>query len=190
MTIRKAIGKFGLWVGGWKAVNAIPHDIRKCVCAVAPHTSVEDFFVGWAYFWSQGLHFKVMVKKEYFDKPLFRWVLNKLGGIAVDRGHQNHLVEQMTEMFNHTDDVFLAICPEATRKKANKWKKGFYVIAEGAKVPIALGFIDFKKRTCGIDTMFYPTGDFEADMAAIYDYYKDIKAKFPEKFNLDEMYRP
>ena len=189
MGLRRAIGKFGLWVGGWKAVNTIPKDLRKCVCIVAPHTSIEDFFVGWAFFWSQGLHFKLRMKKEFLKNPFMRWALGKLGGIPVDRGHQNHLVEQMVEMFSHNDDVFLTLCPEATRKKVNKWKKGFYVIAQGANVPVVLGFEDFQKKICGFDTVFYPTGDFDADMAVIYDYYKDVKAKFPEKFNLDEMYR-
>ena len=189
MSLRRAIGKFGLWVGGWKAVNSIPKEIRKCVCILAPHTSIEDFFVGWAFFWSQDLHFKVMMKAEFFKNGFMRWALGKLGGIPVDRGKQNHLVEQMVDMFCKNDDVFLAICPEATRKKVNKWKKGFYVIAQGANVPVVLGFEDFKKKTCGFDTVFYPTGDFDADMTVIYDYYKDVKAKFPEKFNLDEMYR-
>lgn len=189
MNLRKAIGNFYLKINRWTVVNKIPSDIKKCVCIVAPHTSIEDFFVGWAFFWSQGLHFKVMMKAEFFKNGFLRWALGKLGGIPVDRGKQNHLVEQMVDMFSKNDDVFLTICPEATRKKVNKWKKGFYVIAQGANVPVVLGFIDFKKKTCGFDTVFYPTGDFEADMAVIYDYYKDVKAKFPEKFNLDEMYR-
>ena len=189
MSIRKAIGKFGLWVGGWKAVNSIPNDIRKCVCIVAPHTSIEDFFVGWAFFGSQGLHFKMMMKAEFFKYPIVRGLLLKLGGIPVNRGHRNNLVEQMIDMFNKNDEVFLVICPEATRKRVNQWKRGFYFIAEGAKQPIVLGFEDFKKKRCGFDKVMIPSGNYEKDLAEIWDYYKDIKAKFPEKFNLDEQYR-
>lgn len=189
MSIRRAIGKFGLWVGGWKAVNSIPNDIRKCVCIVAPHTSMEDFFVGWAFFWSQDLHFKMMMKAEFFKYPILRGILLKLGGIPVNRGNRNNLVEQMVDMFSKNDEVFLVICPEATRKKVNQWKRGFYYIAEGAQMPIVLGFEDFQKKICGFDKVIIPSGDYEKDLAEIWDYYKDVKAKFPEKFNLDEQYR-
>lgn len=189
MILRKLIGKVGLKLGGWKVVAQIPDDVKKAVVIVAPHTSIEDFFVGWAFFWSQGKHFKIMIKKEMFKNPIFRWVLNKLGCVPVDRGHNNHLVEQMLKVFNSTDEIFLVICPEGTRKKVKKWKKGFHIIAQGAKVPIVFGFEDFQKRICGYDTVMYPSDDYDKDMDTIYAYYKDIKAKFPEKFYWDEQYR-
>ena len=188
MGFKKTIGKIGLKLGRWKVVNKAPSDLGNAVCIVAPHTAIEDFFVGLGFYWSYGIKFKVMMKKEFF-KPVIGWILKKLGGIPVNRGHQNHLVEQMIDMFSKNEDTHLVICPEGTRKKVNHWKKGFYVIAEGAKVPIVLGFIDYKKRYCGIERIFYPTGDYEKDLAEIWDYYKDVKAKHPEGFNLDEQYR-
>ena len=163
-------------------------EIRRCVFVVAPHTAIEDFFVGLGFYWSYGIKFKVMMKQEFF-KPVLGWILKKMGGVPVNRGHQNHLVEQMIEMFSQNEDTHLVICPEGTRKAVKHWKKGFYVIAEGAKLPIILGFIDYKKKRCGIEKYFYPTGDYEKDLAMIWDYYKDIKAKHPEGFNLDEQYR-
>jgi 1-acyl-sn-glycerol-3-phosphate acyltransferase len=95
----------------------------------------------------------------------------------------------MVDMFSKNKDTHLIICPEGTRKAVKHWKKGFYLIAQGANVPIILGFIDYKKKYCGIERIFYPTGDYEKDLAEIWDYYKDIKAKHPEGFNLDEQYR-
>ena len=188
MSIKKFIGKSGLKLGSWKTVNEAPSDLGNAVCIVAPHTAIEDFFVGLGFYWSYGIKFKVMMKQEFF-KPLLGWILKKMGGIPVNRGHQNHLVEQMVEMFSQNEDTHLVICPEGTRKAVKHWKKGFYVIAEGAHVPIALGFIDYKKRYCGIERIFYPTGDYDKDLAEIWDYYKDVKAKHPEGFNLDEQYR-
>lgn len=188
MGFKKTIGKWGLRLGGWKTVNEAPSDLGNAVCIVAPHTSIADFLVGLCYYWYYDMKFKVMIKKEFF-KPVLGWLLKKVGGIPVDRGKQNHLVEQMIDMFSQNKDTHLIICPEGTRKMTKHWKKGFYVIAQGANVPVILGFIDYKKKYCGIERIFYPTGDYEKDLVEIWDYYKDVKAKHPEGFNLDEQYR-
>ena len=189
MGFKRFIGKVGLKVGRWKTVYNVPADLGNAVCIVAPHTAIADFFVGLSFYYYHGIKFKVMMKKEFF-KPVVGWILKKMGGIPVNRGHQNHLVEQMTEMFCQNKDTHLIICPEGTRKKVNQWKRGFYIIAEGAKVPILLGFIDYKKRLCGVEKVFYPTGDYEKDLAEIWDYYKSIKVmgKHPEQFNLYDEY--
>ena len=99
------------------------------------------------------------------------------------------MVERMDQEFSTREKMNLVICPEATRKKTDRWKKGFYLIAEGAKVPVALGFIDYNKKTCGVGGMMTPSGDYDKDLADIWEFYKDIKAKHPERFNLDEQYR-
>jgi 1-acyl-sn-glycerol-3-phosphate acyltransferase len=188
--MKKLLGKIGLKLGGWTIVNEAPPDLGNAVCIVAPHTAIEDFFVGLGFYWYHGIKFKVMMKKEFF-KPVIGWILKKMGGIPVNRGHQNHLVEQMVEMFSKNKDTHLVICPEGTRKKVNHWKKGFYVIAEGAKVPILISFIDYKRRHCGVGKVFYPTGDYEKDLEEIWDYYKSIKVvgKYPEQFNLYDAYK-
>jgi len=190
MTLKRIIGKLGFKIGGWTVVNQVPPDLGNAVCIVAPHTAIEDFFVGLAYFWYYGIRFKVMMKKEFF-KPVVGWILKKMGGIPVNRGHQNHLVSQMVDMFSQNKDVQLVICPEGTRKKVTHWKKGFHVIAEGANVPILVGFIDYKKRRCGVEKILKPTGDYEKDLAEIWDYYKSIQVmgKYPEKFNLYDEYK-
>ncbi len=189
MSLKRFIGKAALKLKGWKRVGTLPPEAKKCVCIYAPHTSVEDFFIGLYFYWAEQIPFKVMIKKEFFKTPIIRWCLLRLGGIPVDRGHQNHLVEKMVEMFEKEDTVCLTICPEATRKKVDRWKKGFYYIAEGAKVPIMMGFCDFQKKICGFGPMIQPSGDYDKDLALIWDFYKDVKAKFPDKFNLDEQYR-
>jgi hypothetical protein len=50
-----------------------------------------------------------------------------------------------------------------------------------AKVPIALGFLDYKKKTGGFGPLFHPTGDIEADMNEIQSFYQGISGKHPEK---------
>ena len=43
----------------------------------------------------------------------------------------------------------IAITPEGTRKAVPDWKKGFYIIAQKAGVPIVLTYIDFAKKEIG-----------------------------------------
>lgn len=191
MSLKKVIGKIGLKVGGWTTVHDVPADLGNAVCIVAPHTAVADFFVGMNYYWYYGTPFKFMIKAEFFKNRLIGWLLYKIGAVRVDRGKKNNLVEQMINMFQQNKDTHLIICPEGTRKKVNQWKRGFYLIAEGAKVPILLGFIDYQKKRCGIEKVFYPTGDYEKDLAEIWDYYRGIKVmgKHPEQFNLYDDYK-
>ena len=191
MGFKRFIGKVGLKVGRWKTVFNVPADLGNAVCIVAPHTAIADFFVGMNFYWYHGVPFKFMIKAEFFKNRLVSWCLYKIGAVRVDRGKRNNLVEQMIEMFSQNKNTHLIICPEGTRKKVNQWKRGFYLIAEGAKVPILLGFIDYKKHYCGVEKVFYPTGDYEKDLAEIWDYYKSIKVmgKHPEQFNLYDYYK-
>mgnify|MGYP002856327493 CR=1 FL=1 len=189
MSLKKSIGKLLLKMGRWTPVGEIPSDTNKCVIIEAPHTSIHDFFVGMAYFWYIERPVNIMMKAEFFKTPIMSHMLKKMGAIPVNRGHRNHMVEKMCEEFGNRDEMTLVICPEATRKKTDRWKKGFYLIAQEARVPVALGFIDYKKRICGVGKMMTPTGDYDKDLAEIWDFYKDIKAKHPENFNLDEQYR-
>jgi len=76
--------------------------------------------------------------------------------------------------------------PEGTRQKVTYWKRGFYYIAQKANVPVILGFMDYKKKVCGIKHIFKPSGDIEADMKKIKSYYKNVSAKYPEKFSIKE----
>ena len=186
MGLKRFIGKVGLKVGGWTDVYDVPADLGNAVCIVAPHTAIADFFVGMSFYWAHGIPYKFMIKAEFFKYRVIGWLLYKMGAVRVDRGKKNHLVEQMIEMFRQNQNTHLIICPEGTRKKVTQWKKGFYLIAQGANVPILIGFMDYKKRLCGIEKVFYPTGDYEKDLAEIWDYYRSIKVmgKHPEQFNL------
>jgi len=73
--------------------------------------------------------------------------------------------------------------PEGTRSKVTQWKTGFYYIAQGAGVPIALGYLDFRKKEAGLSRMFQPSGDIAADMVEIQAFYAGITGKNPGKFD-------
>ena len=61
------------------------------------------------------------------------------------------------------------------------WKTGFYHIARGANVPIVLGYLDYRRKVGGIGPVFHPTGNLEADMELIHNFYAGITGKYPKQ---------
>jgi 1-acyl-sn-glycerol-3-phosphate acyltransferase len=177
------LSRFILRLFGWHTNAVLPEGVVKVMMIVAPHTSYWDFVVGRMTFWSSKLKIRVLIKKEAFVFPL-GWFLRRLGGVPVARGKKNNLVEQVADLFEKNPTLVVVITPEGTRRKVRHWKKGFYFIAMEARVPIALAFIDYGTKTGGIGPLFYPTGDYEKDMAVIMDFYRDKKGLHPERFNL------
>jgi len=121
-----------------------------------------------------------MGKDTIFRKPFkrfFKW----LGGIPIDRSKSYNIVAQSIQQFNENENLILTIAPSGTRKRVQKWKTGFYHIANGANVPILLGFLDYRRKVGGFGPMLYPTGDLEADMKTIKKFYDGVTGKYPEK---------
>ncbi len=175
---------------GWKITKYLPDEIKKCVLVTAPHTSNWDFVIGMAAMSIMKLSAHYTIKKEWLRFP-FKRILLSMGAIPIDRskksalGEKKSTVDLIVELFNTHDEIRLIIPPEGTRSRVEKWKSGFYYVALQAKVPIALGYIDFEKRECGIGQLIYPSGDFKADMKLIMDFYRNVKGKNPENFALD-----
>lgn len=165
---------------GWEISGHIPDDIKKAVLIVAPHTSLWDFVIGRIAFWHLGYDIKLLIKKEAFFWP-FGALLRKLGGIPVNRQKNTKLVETVANMFGERDEFIVVITPEGTRTRVDKWKRGFYYISQHAKVPIALGWMDYTDKKGGIAKMFYPTGDIEKDLNEIHEFYNGLRGKHPER---------
>ena len=168
---------------GWRFVIPNPKErpeIRHCVVAVAPHTAFVDYIVGAAVLFAAGVKPKIFVKKEFFNfftRPL----LHRLGLVPVDRGNRhNGLVEKAVELLRENDDACIVITPEGTRKPVKRLKRGFYEIATQANVPIMLGYMDFKTKTAGYGPTIIPSGDYEADVERIIDFFRPVHAKHPE----------
>ncbi|MEZ4916679.1 MAG: hypothetical protein R2836_06800 [Chitinophagales bacterium] len=97
-------------------------------------------------------------------------------------------VQAMANMFKENDKIAVMVTPEGTRSKRTEWKTGFYHVAKLAGVPIALGFLDYKKKLAGVGKVLYPSDDMEKDMREIMSFYKNITGKHPEKFSVDLRY--
>jgi len=168
-----------LWLNGWKTEGRLP-DTPKFVLIAAPHTSNWD--LPYMLFAAFKLKAKIywMGKDAIFFWPfgfLFKW----LGGIPVDRSRANDVVAQSIEQFQKNEKRILTVPPAGTRKRVLNWKTGFYHIANGAGVPIALGFLDYRRKVGGIGKVVQPTGDIERDMESIRAFYKEISGKYPLK---------
>jgi len=179
----KLLARFIFYVKGWHIEGKIPDGLMKCVIIQAPHTSMMDFFVGWLASKIYGVKFRFIIKKEAFIFPL-AGIIKSMGGIPVDRSRSQGTVRQLVDVFNRSDNLYLIITPEGTRAYTAHWKKGFYYIAQAAGVPVLLGFIDYKKKVCGIGGRLDISGNFEEDFKIIEQFYKGMHAKYPEKFNL------
>ena len=182
--ILPVISKIVLSCLGWKVKGRLP-DVPKCVMIAAPHTSNWDFFYTILVALRIKAEIYLMGKKSLIEGP-FGIIMKWLGILPIDRSKSNDIVELTIQQFNNNDKLIIIVPPSGTRNKVEYWKTGFYYIAHGAGVPIALGFIDYGKKTGGIGPLFYPTGDIDADMLEIRKFYTDIKGKYPRKQIRDE----
>jgi 1-acyl-sn-glycerol-3-phosphate acyltransferase len=97
------------------------------------------------------------------------------------------MVSQIVRVFQERERLVIAVAPEGTRAKVPYWKTGFYHIALGARVPIVLAFIDYRRKMCGIGPTMIPTGSIEADMRKISAYYANVTGRYPEKMSPPEV---
>jgi len=176
------IRKLCLWllkVFGWSTVNNFP-DAKRYVVIAVPHTSNWDFPLGILYIVSSGVPFRYMGKDALFKWP-HKYLFKALGGFAVDRGNKTKFTTKMADFINSQDEIALALAPEGTRSNIKYWRTGFYYIALEANIPIALAYFDYTKKEVGIGSSFMPSGDINADMQIIRDYYQNIKGRHPKK---------
>ena len=182
--MKKAIAQFWYFITGWKVV--IEPDVlqraRHSVMVAAPHTSNWDFPYAIFGFWIMQIDVRYFIKDSYTNGPLgwfFRWT----GAIGVNRSQTNNLVEHTANMLKTNPELVILVPAEGTRKRVDKWRKGFYNIASLAKVPISMGYCDYPKKIAGVGAVLLPTGNFEKDMEIIEQFYADKQGKIPENYN-------
>ena len=172
-----AIARFLLRLGGWTIVGGLPKP-AKAVLVAAPHTSNWDGV--WALIYKVAIQLDVrwFAKKSLFWFPLST-LLRGLGGIPLDRGKAGSAVDQAVGMFRNLHSFYFGLAPEGTRSRTDYWKSGFYRIARDADVPIVLGFLDYGSKRLGLGPTLYPSGDTEADLEIIRDFYEGIEGRWP-----------
>ena len=171
------IGRSFLKLAGWRLEGA-PPALPKYVVIAAPHTTNWDLPFMLAVGLSYGVKVSWFGKASLFRPPL-GYFARALGGIRVDRGKRNNQVEQAVCLFGERDQLVLAVPPEGTRGRTRYWRTGFYFIADGASVPIVLGFLDYARKVGGVGGVIVPTGSIEADMREITAFYSGVTGKYP-----------
>ncbi|MEM9014337.1 MAG: lysophospholipid acyltransferase family protein [Pseudomonadota bacterium] len=166
-------------LAGWKVTGALPTE-KKFVVIAAPHTSNWDLI----FMLCVAVHFRTRLRwmgKHTIFKPPYGPLMRALGGIPINRTKSADVVSQMIAVYDAADDLAVAIPPEGTRAKVRVWKTGFYNIAHGAGVPIALGFLDYKRKVGGIGPTFWTTGDYEKDLEDIKRFYAGVTPRHNER---------
>lgn len=166
---------------GWKLVNDFPKDLKKYVVIAAPHTSWQDFPIGILARNTSRIKINFIGKDSLFKGP-FGFIFKSLGGTPVDRSKSNNLVDAIVQVFNEKEEFRLALSPEGTRKKVEKWKTGFYYIAKGANVPIVMATLDFGKKQVKISEPYDTTDNKEKDFDHFHSFFADVIAKKPDQF--------
>jgi len=183
----RAGGPFRRWLGrgllrmlGWKLEGEFPEQ-QKLVLAAAPHTSNWDFVLAMCLIMALGVRVSYLMKKEAFIWP-FGALFMRLGGIPIDRGAAEDIVDQIAGWYRDHEKVWVVITPEGTRSKVDKWKTGFLRIAERAEVPVCVVAWDYPSKCMHIGPCWETTGDHIADVEAIRSYIsKNYTGRHPAK---------
>lgn len=170
--ILRGISIFILRVIGWKTRGTeLAH--QRFVLIGAPHTSNWDFPLMLMVVLKLKLRVFWMGKHTLFPFP-FGGLMKWLGGVPINRSSSHNVVRETVRQFKDHEELVVLIPPEGTRSKVKEWKTGFYHIANMAKVPILMGYVDAEKKEAGFADFFHPTGDIDKDLEEIRNFYKPI----------------
>ena len=156
---------------GWRNEGDFPQ-LKKFIVAVYPHTRNMDFIVGVLTRAVLNEKISYVGKQELFN-PLTGWFFRALGGTPINRNSNENKVSAIAQIFKEKDAFRMAIAPEGTRKKVDRWKTGFYYISLEAEVPILLVHFNYPSKKVFFLKLLKPTGDIEKDL-------KEMKAYFNE----------
>ena len=174
------LGRSVLKIMGWRVEGSIP-DLKRFILIGAPHTSNWDFVLAMAAILGLNLRMRWMAKHTIF-KPGVVWFMEWLGGIATDRTNPKTIVDNVARIAKQEKGVIIGLTPEGTRKKVEKWKTGFLRIAKTLDCPILMVGLNFPSKIILIGDLYHPSGDNDADLVAIKEYYGQFQGRHPARF--------
>lgn len=165
---------------GWKITGDYA-GLKKSVTIFAPHTAHVDFFYGKLGYTELGVKFKFLSKKELFFFPM-NLVMKGLGSIPVRGVKGKNAIYHVAEMLNDADELHIVVSPEGWIKKVTKWNKGFFYMAQKAKVPIVVSTLDYAKKEMGVVKIIHDISDFNTVIKEINMVYESVHGKNPDQF--------
>jgi 1-acyl-sn-glycerol-3-phosphate acyltransferase len=175
------------WMG-WKITGETENiqlwnDTQKCIIIEAPHTTFWDYVLGHFTLVAMGKKGAFLINKKFFFFPL-NLILKAHGGIPVEIRTDKKFLQQVVELYEKADKMFLTITPEGTREKVIRWKRGFYNLVQATNAPLLIGALDYKKKHIILGNAFTITDNYNTDMKELMKFYENVTAKYPEKFAL------
>lgn len=179
MQLKKTFNKWLFFrLLGWKIEGEFPFHIPKYVIVVAPHTSNWDVMIGIFCRNITGLKSNFVGKKELFFFPLgvlIRWI----GGLPVNRGAKTNFVDEVVNLYNSRSNLVIALAPEGTRKRTERFKSGFYYIAQKVNIPILPVGLDYKNKRVVIDLPRNVAETFEEESEKLMQFFGQYTGKNP-----------
>lgn len=179
--IVRGLARLFLRMNGWR-VDGDPPPIKKYISLAAHHTSNWDFIYLLALGFASDVDIRWMGKTGMFRWPwgaLMRW----LGGIPVDRARGSRAAKQVITAFREHEELIVIISPEGTRGKAEGWKRGVFLIARSAGVPLVCGYLDYRRKAGGFGPVVHPSGHAEADFEPMRDFYRQVTPRHPDSMS-------
>ena len=171
-----ALSKLILKLWAWKITGRYPYEIDKKIFIVAPHTSNWDFPLGILTRNAVNDKIKFIGKKSLFKAP-HGWLFYAMGGIPVDRTGRNSFVQSVVKLFSERKRLAIALAPEGTRKKVEKFKTGYYYIAVQANVPIVPTVLNWEKREIQFLDPIYLSGDADRELTEVEAIFSSYRGK-------------
>lgn len=171
-----------LKVAGWRTVGEIPN-VPQAVVLALPHTSNIDGVFSIPCLFALDLKVSIMAKHTLFKVPVLSQLLSWVGVIPIDRSIKGSVLQASIDKFKTGKPLFLGLAPEGTRQYTEGWKTGFYYLALGAGVPILPVAMDYNTKEVRFLSLVYPSGDIDADLPKIYEQYKGVIPRHPERMS-------
>lgn len=172
------LARWTLKMLGWR-LDFEGFPARHGVAIVYPHTSNWDFPIGMLAKWALGVPAHFWGKDSLFKFPLVGAWMRWVGGIPIDRRSSRGVVGQMVHVFDqHKQNdqlLWLGLAPEGTRSFTPGWRSGFYQLALGAQVPLALVKLDWGQRRFSVVDFYDLTGQVERDYAHMAQVFAGVK---------------
>lgn len=155
---------------GWRVhFDGVP--TLQGVAIVYPHTSNWDFVYAMLAKSAIGIPIRFWAKDSLFAMPVFGPWLASLGGVAINRrspvGVVSDTIARMHQARADGQLFWLGLAPEGTRSYRPGWRSGFYHLALGAGVPLAVGTLDYARREVRVQHFIRLSGDVSADYERI-----------------------
>ena len=183
--IIQSIARLFLRLFGWKVEGLVPElqGNENIIIIAGPHTSNWDGVFGFAAILGLDAKIAFFGKHSLFKKPVLGSFLKYMGGIPVDKSRPGRgLTEVAVNNMKKLNGAIIAMSPEGTRAKTEKFKSGFLRIAKAVDGKIFLGAFDFGNKRIFLDKFYTPSGDIEKDLALVKNYFLQYQAKRPENY--------